>query len=160
MTTQSMRATTAAESRYRIHQPNSRGRRVLVLALDAQGQDILGELLAEPWNQSLFGYLQDDRLQRISATGEAVAEATPLADSLDSIDAIVLVVTPDSPAAAFDLIGDLSQTRRIMTAGFVFGDTRERALHALLPTVRRITVSMVTHADRDALTESLHALRA
>jgi hypothetical protein len=54
MPSESARATTAAESRYRIDAPNSRARTIKVIALDEPSEGVLRRLSDGRWNKATF----------------------------------------------------------------------------------------------------------
>ena len=54
MLSESARATSAAEARFRINDPNSRGRTVKVIALDALSERVAKQLASRPWNSASF----------------------------------------------------------------------------------------------------------
>src|SRR5262245_27622711 len=51
---ESARATTAAEARYRIDAPNSRPRHVMVVALDRPSETVVKRLAQLPWSRAGF----------------------------------------------------------------------------------------------------------
>jgi hypothetical protein len=54
MLSESARATTAAESRFRINDPNSLPRSVKVIAMDAPSERAVKELAKAHWNRASF----------------------------------------------------------------------------------------------------------
>lgn len=157
MMTQSMRATSAAESRFRIAQPNSKGRKTLVLALGKQALTPLAELQELSWNNAVLGFYTSGHLELYNGQD---AQQVALDDALDQLDVVVLLITSDSDIEAIETIGEACSRRRIMTSGFVFGHPDDTEINPVLACTRRVTVSLVTDADTDTLIESLRALRA
>lgn len=157
MITQSMRATTAAESRFRIAQPNSRGRKTLVLALGKEALTPLAELQQLSWNNTAMGLYTAGHLELYNGQD---ARQIALGEALDQLDVVVLLITPDSDIEAIETIGEACSERRIMTSGFVLGQSEDTDSTPVLACTRRVTVSLVTDADTDTLIESLRALRA
>ncbi|MEP4545402.1 MAG: hypothetical protein ABJ000_04425 [Saccharospirillum sp.] len=157
MMTQSMRATSAAESRFRIAQPNSRTRKTLVLALGRQALTPLAELQQLSWNNTVMGLYTAGHLELYSGQE---ARRVPLDDALDQLDVMVLLITSDSDTESIERIGEACSRRRIMTSGFVLEPPDETDLNPVLACTRRVTVSLVTDTDTDTLIESLRAVRA
>lgn len=157
MLTQSMRVTTAAESRYRIALPNSRGRKTLVLALGNTALTSLSELQELPWNNALFGLYSSGDLKLYQ---EQTTHITPLGDALNNVDVVIMLITTDSDIESIEAIGKACSERRIMTSGFVLNHNDDPALQSVMSAARRVTVSLVTDIDTDTLIESLRAVRA
>ncbi len=157
MITQSMRATSAAESRFRIAQPNSKGRKTLVLALGKQALTPLAELQQLSWNNTAMGLYTAGHLELYNGQD---AHQVVLDDALDQLDVVVLLITSDSDIEAIETIGEACSRRRIMTSGYVLGQPDDTDINPVLACTRRVTVSLVTDTDTDTLIESLRALRA
>lgn len=158
MISQSMRVTTAAESRYRIALPNSRGRKTLVLALGPSALNTLAQLQTLNWNNALLGQYSEAQVTLYQA--EQTQREVGLNDLLDDVDVVVLLITADSSTDAIEAIGRACSARRIMTSGFVLEHHDAAALRPVLSCARRVTVSLVTEVDTDTLVESLRAVRA
>lgn len=156
MISQSMRVSTAAESRYRIAQLNSRGRKTLILALGQSALISLAKLQKLHWNNASFGLYSGGALQLYQ---EQQTQRLELNSVLNDVDVVVLLITADSNTEAIEAIGEACSTRRIMTSGFVL-EHDDALLASVLSYTRRVTVSLVTDVDTDALVESLRALRA
>lgn len=157
MITQSMRATSAAESRFRIAQPNSRTRKTLVLALGRQALTPLAELQQLGWNNTVMGLYTAGHLELYSGQE---TRRVPLDDALDQLDVMVLLITSDSDTESIERIGEACSRRRIMTSGFVLEPPDETDINTVLDCTRRVTVSLVIDTDTDTLIESLRAVRA
>ncbi|MEX1215516.1 hypothetical protein [Saccharospirillum sp.] len=159
MLSQSVRVTTAAESRYRIALPNSRGRKTLVLALGKSALTALAELQELEWNNTQFGFYASGELQLYQA--QQTLRVT-FNDLLDKVDVVVLLITADSDVDAIVSIGHACSERRVMTSGFILvqTDRDEATLNNVLACTRKVTVSLVADADTDTLIESLRAVRA
>ena len=93
------RATTAAETRYRISYPEFTRRDSRVIALDEQAADIVRQLAGQPWSGGHFlvfeSALPDDALLRPAVGGTAL-----LSEELDGADAVVMVATAQASAEA------------------------------------------------------------
>lgn len=157
MLSQSMRATAATESRFRINMPNSHGRQALVLAIGHLALTHLAELQLNTWNSLQFGHYSSGELTLFKA---GVSKQSTLDSALAGIDVVVLLVTADSELASLDALGQVCSAKRIMTSGFVLEHREDSTLRTVLARTRKVTVSLVTDADTDAVIESLRALRA
>lgn len=157
MISQSMRATAAAESRFRINMPNSHGRQALVLAIGNLALTYLAELQELTWNSALFGHISKGNLRLFN---DQANNLSGLDTALNGVDVVVLLVTADSELTALDTIGNACTAKRIMTSGFVLEHRDDPTLRTVLAHTRKVTVSLVTDADTDAVIESLRALRA
>lgn len=157
------RASTAAESRFRINAPAFAHRSSRVIALDPAAAAALTGLARERrWGGGHFLLFEsevpgDALLQRLPGAGTSL-----LSEELDGADTVVMVASaegaglPGSTAAA-SIIGDAAADRAIMTAGLVMpGD----APHGEVVTALRPN-AMVLVVLRDAtdLPEVLSALR-
>ena len=157
MPSESARATTASESRFRVQAPNSATRRVAVVALDADAAALAEELAAEAWNGAAFWHAGG-----LAARGEGLDDF--LADLAGATRRVVEVV------AASDLVvllagasgdGAAAAARRVMAAGIVLaGEADDAALSRALTTLRPHVGMLVVARDRDYAAAMMEALRA
>lgn len=153
---ESARAASAAESRFRITRPIAPARNARIIALDEPAASVVRRVADRRWSAARFylcGNTGGDRVAPRTLDGEPVA----LADLLTGTDVVVVVATDDTgrgPAAA---IGAGCGERAVMTAGVVLGDGFEAddAVAALRPHARVLLLS----ADESDLVELLTALR-
>jgi len=172
MTSQTVRATTAAESRYRINTPNSKGRSTLVLGLEASSADLMCEMAGLEWNGARFRTVVPAAGARKPAKGLSVdaddlvlqapdGELSRLSDELASTDVVVMFARSGEVAQAASVVGDAAFGRHLMTAGFVLDEQDDRqALEVTLAAVRPFVISLVVGSDADAFSETLYAIRA
>ena len=166
MISESARASSAAEARFRIDAPNARPRQTWVVALDPAAERVMQRIARNPWNgarffsvaatkpasHSLSDIVIDITLRNAGGTGQ------PPTEVLTSADAIVMIATAGTGAEAASLIGRACSALGIMATGLVVagpGDT-ERTLQSLRPHASMIVVA----SGAEYLTEMLSALRA
>lgn len=165
MLSESARATTAAEARFRVQAPNSRPRRVAVVALDAAAAALAADLAALPWHGAAFWTWRalvadaeglDAFLADLAGTTRRLLEVVADADLI-----VLLAGTSGEGAAAASAIGEAAAARRVMAAGIIMAGSAEvaalpRALSLLRPHVGMLVVA----EDRDYAAAMLEALRA
>lgn len=159
------RASTAAESRYRIQRPLILTRDTRVIALDPDAAGIVGRIAERPWS----GGAHFLTYERGSATRDSEdfdvdakvhttsGRETMLSEELDGADVAVMVATDNTGATAASVIGHACAARGIMTAGLVVagGGVADEAVSALRPHA----VVLVRTNDEDDVQEMLSALR-
>ena len=133
------RAATAEEARFRIDRPIG-GRSALVVALDEQAAHVVDRVARRPWRGARFRHAND-----------------PL-PSLEDVDAVVMVATPEADGEVAAALARACAERGIMTAGLILGERLEAAdaLARLRPYARNLMVT----SDEDDVAEVLTALRA
>lgn len=171
------RATSAAESRFRIQRPIAPARAARIIALDDAAAGVLSRIADRPWANARF-YLceaaEDPAV--LSAARAAVADvpglpeaehdtalreiggpAFPLSGELTGTDVVVLVATGSAGRDHAAAIGRVCAARSIMTAGVVLAAPGgpDDAVAALRPFAR----VLLPTADEGDLVELLAALR-
>ena len=172
MLSESARANSAAEARFRVQAPNSLPRTIKVIALDAAGEAVLGRLAPAGWNHVTFLTAASDRQPRDPDDRSAAAPEDALqrlagnfgsiADEVDAADLVILVAGPGGHADAASLIGQACSLRRVMTTGFVVGGAAasDSELSKTLAQLRPWSL-MVVLAKGDAyIDDMITALRA
>lgn len=165
---ESARATTAAEARFRVRDPNSTPRAMMVVALDPPAAALAEALAGRDWRRVNFsralgsppGALSPGETGLSSWLATIADEAAGLTDEVGRVDIVQMLasVGHDAPAAA--LIGDACFARGIKTSGIIIDDPAAepealtRSLRALRPWV--MTLSVIGSADD--VDEILHAL--
>ena len=148
------RATTRAESQFRIDYPLPPARATRVVALDDESLAVVRVVASEPWAQASFFTAAEQGRTLLSLEGEE----SPLRDVLHGVDTLVMVAATGENLDAAATIGDACSRLGVMTAGLVlssFGLTSD-ALLALRPYARILMVP----AEPDDLVELLRAMRA
>lgn len=152
-------AATAAEARFRVNYPNSKGRVSRVVALDTDAASVVGRVSGQSWNGAHFltyerpAHAETDAILRSSDGSER-----RLSDELDGADVAVMIATAGVAAEGASIIGRACAARGIMTAGLAMGDGSglDDAVTALRPYASVLVVS----ADLDYVPHMLAALRA
>lgn len=172
MTSQSAKVTTAAESRFRINKPNSRGRSSLVLGLEKSTAQTISALAGLEWNGARFRtVVQEGEVDALSKGLEVGAgdlllqspdgEISRLSDELPSTDVVVMYTRSGESASAASIVGEAAFSRNLMTAGFVLDEHNDRqGLEKTLSAVRPFVISLVVGPDEESFTETLRAIRA
>ncbi|MFC0553226.1 hypothetical protein ACFFHJ_20230 [Planotetraspora thailandica] len=157
---ESARAASASESRYRITVPIAPARNARVIALDARSAAVARRISDGPWANARFYTCEATRGRR--RADEVLLhgiDGVPAAldDMLRGTDVVVVIATDDSGGALAAAIGSACSARAITTAGVVLGDGFEAddAVAALRPHARVLLLS----ADESDAFELLRALR-
>lgn len=150
---QCARASSAAESRYRIDVPIAPARAARVIALDERAAGVARRVAGLGWAQARFYTCSGERTTPRELAGAAV----PLAEVLTGTDVVVVLATEDSGRAHAAAIGESCWRRGITTAGLVLGVDFEAqdAVAALRPFARVLLPS----ADETDVIDLLTALR-
>lgn len=167
---ESARATTAEESRFRINYPNSRPRKSRIIALDATAETALERLAAgysgghahflryveaKPVTDSLKMLAVDAVLEDLSGT------RTSLTDEIADADVIVMLTTAGSSPEAAEIIGNACFVRGKMTTGLVVSSVDVLALDLArtLTAMRPFAAMLVISNGDEYVAEMLSALR-
>ncbi|GII42768.1 hypothetical protein Pph01_77710 [Planotetraspora phitsanulokensis] len=157
---ESAKAASASESRYRITVPIAPARNARVIALDTRAASVARRISDGPWANARFytceaapdrGPADEFLLYRLDGVPAA------LDDMLRDTDVVVIMATDDSGGTRAAAIGSACSARAITTAGVVLGDGFEAddAVAALRPHARVLLLS----ADESDAFELLRALR-
>ena len=130
MRSESARATTAAEARYRIEAPNSLPRNVKVIALGPQSETVVQRLSRLPWTRAQFLTASSfttnigDRkeFQIGSWLSDLAGHAKSLVDEVAGADLVVMIAAAGEPAHAAEMIGVACRARNVMATGLVLND--------------------------------------
>jgi hypothetical protein len=179
---ESARAASREESRFRITRPLAPARNARVIALDRAAEAVARRVARGPWARARFytvacgasapsgGPVADgapDADRFAPGAGGASADSPPLfelhgrpaalTDVLTGTDVVVILATEDSGRAQAAAIGRECGARSITTAGVILGDGFEAddAMAALRPYARVLLLS----ADESDVFELLTALR-
>jgi hypothetical protein len=151
MISESARMSSAAEARFRIDTPNSRGRAVKVIALDRGAEAVVDSLAQGNWNGATF-----------FRAGELTERPVKLAEEIDVADLVVMIATAGENLPDVAAIGNACSARRVTTTGLVLGavDTPDAALSRTLAQLRPWTLMLVIANTTDYIGDMLRALRA
>jgi hypothetical protein len=172
MISQSSRATTAAESRFRINNPNSKGRSSLVLGLGKSSMPTLSALSCMEWNGARFSCVVKGDEVYGSAAELAIGpedlmlqspngDISRLSDELANTDVVIMFARSGESAQAAATVGGAAFSRNLMTAGFVLDEHNDRqGVEETLSALRPFVISLVVGPDEESFIETLSAIRA
>jgi hypothetical protein len=172
MLSESARATSSSEARFRIDYPNSMPRLVKVIALDEVGWTCVDQIAALPWRRAAFFTLQSLENAPASPPAESYAvrawlrgiagETTSLIEEIDNADLVVMLASAGSNAEAALLIGEACHMRKVTAIGLMLQDaeTTDAMIERTLKTMRPFVTMLVTADDAEYIEEMLNALRA
>ena len=169
MLSESARATTAAEARFRIADPNSLPRSVKVVALDRASEDVVKRLAAQNWRNASFftasAFAAPHAAGSFSMEGwlsDLTGRTKNLIDEVAGTDLMVMIATTGGDAQAAAIIGEACQLRHVMTTSLVLGseDAAEEPLAHTLAQLRPYANMLVTATSEDYIADMLTALRA
>ncbi|MCX2180221.1 3-methyl-2-oxobutanoate hydroxymethyltransferase [Streptomyces sp. SKN60] len=149
---ESARAASAHESRFRIDAPITPARTARIVALDARAAAVARRLAARTWAGARFyTAVSTETLHRLDGT------PVPLDGVIARTDVVVVLATEDRGHRVAAAIGGICRRRGITTAGVVLGEGYEAgdAVAALRPYARVLLRS----ADEGDVLELLTALR-
>jgi hypothetical protein len=164
---ESARATSAAEQRYRIDAPNSQPRAVKVIALDQASERVVKRMAKGPWRRATFftsrGEDAPSGAWSLQAwLGDVAGRALDLLEEIATADLVVMVAAAGGSPPAASVIGEACALNHVMTTALIVGAQGQpdaalaRTLAALRP-----YASMLVLADGDDYIEAmLEALRA
>src|SRR5262245_33740166 len=129
MPSESARASSAAENRYRVDAPNSRPRAVKVVALDRPSQVLAERLAQERWvgagflTASAFSAAPqaDGRFSMNAWLSDLSGRTRHLLEEISGADQVVMIACAgeDVPAAA--IVGEACSLKRVTTTALVIG---------------------------------------
>jgi hypothetical protein len=166
---ESARATTAEESRFRINYPNSLPRVSRIIALDERSLAALSGLETLPWNGArFFRYV---RAQTGSATlptlpvdaelEDSSGKRSSLSSEVAEADVVIMVTSAGTAPEAAEIIGNACLVRGKRATGLVLvGDDDGEALSKTLTAFRPYAAMLVVSTGEDYIREMLTALRA
>jgi len=168
MLSESARATSGSEARFRIDYPNSMPRLVKVIALDEVSRTRVDQIAALPFRHAAFFTLLSlenapASLPAESATVRGIAgDTTSLIEEIDSADLVVMLASAGSKAEAALLIGEACRMRKVTAIGLILRDaeTIDATIEPTLKTMRPFVTMLVIASGAEYIEEMLNALRA
>lgn len=147
MISESARATSGAEARFRVDPGAVVSRRVKVVALDAASDPLMKRLAAGQWNSVTFV--------------PHAAVTTRGADDIAASDLVVMLVSAGSDAGAAARIGQACSDMRTHTATFVVrpSSATDEALSRTLAQVRPWSLMVVVASDEAYVEDVLRSFR-
>jgi hypothetical protein len=170
MPSESARASSAAESRFRIDAPNARPRAVKVVALDRPSQAVVERLAQERWNGA--GFLTapafsaapqpDGRFSMQAWLSDLSGRTRHLLNEIAGADQVVMIASAgeDVPAAA--IIGEACSLKRVTTTALVLGGAHasDQAVARTLAQLRPWALMLVVASSEAYIADMLCALQA
>ncbi len=164
---ESARATSAAEQRFRIEAPNSQPRAVKVIALDAASEAVVKRIAQRPWGRATFftsrGEAAPAGAWSLQAwLGDVAGRALDLLEEIASADLVVMVAAAGGSPAAASVIGEACALNRVMTTALIVGANgqSDAALARTLGCLRPYASMLVLADGEDYIEAMLQALRA
>ncbi len=168
MQSESARAASRAEARFRIDAPNSRRRAVKVIALDSQSERIVERLAQSSWAGAVFLTAAGGapaRGERFSISGwlaDLAGHTKNLVGEIDSADHVVMIATAGEKLEAASIIGEACSLKQVMTTALVLSQasTGDAVLSQSLAQLRPWALMLVIASAEDYIADMLAALRA
>jgi hypothetical protein len=168
MPSESARAASAAEARFRINAPNSSPRAIKVIALDRPSESVVKKLAQAGWANATFlttlatAPPRNEPFSMSGWLGDLAGHTKNLVDEIDHADLVVMISTAGENAEAASIIGEACSLKRVMTTALVIArDTAsDAALSQSLAHLRPWAVMLVVASAEDYITDMLVALRA
>jgi hypothetical protein len=168
---ESARMSSAAEARFRINAPNSKPRRVKVIALDRPSEAVVKRLSTLAWNDAVFltaSAFTGESPQRGSSfsmqgwLSDLAGRAKNLIDEVADADLVVMVATAGENAHAATLVGEACSAKRVNTTGLILGapSVTDAMLSKTLSRLRPWSLMLVIASAEDYIADMLIALRA
>lgn len=170
MASETARASSAAESRFRIDDPNSRPRIVKVVALDRPSEAVAGRLAQEHWNGASFltasGFSAEPRANHPPSMRARLSDLSgrtrQLLEEIDGADLVAMIASAGESVPAAAIIGEACSLKRVTTTALVLGGASEtdQALSQTLAQLRPWALMLVVASSEASVADMLHALRA
>ena len=170
MLSQSARASSAAEARFRIDDPNSRPRTVKVVALDRPSEAVVEQLAQEQWNGAVFlmgsafaaGPHDHRQFSMETWPSDLSGRTKRLVDEISCADLVMMIATAGEDASLAAIIGEACSLKRVMTSALVLGgaSTTDGVLSRTLAQLRPWALMLVVASTDDYVADMLRALRA
>lgn len=159
----SARATSRSESKYRIDYPLVPTRGARVIALDEGAEKIIRRTAQNDWKAAHF-FVVETAPSRSEYIDDSVdvnlrsldGENVQLKDELNGVDVVVMVATTDTGSIAASTIAAACTVRGIMTAGIIISKDATSTVAALRPHARILLIS-ASETDLDTLLSAIRA---
>jgi hypothetical protein len=165
---ESARATSAAEARFRIDDPNSKPRAVKVIALDAASERVVKRIARGPWRRATFftslagGAPSGGTWSMQAWLGDVAGSVQNLLDEIASADLVVMVAATGGSPQAASVIGEACGLNNVMTTALIVDahGQSDAALSRTLACLRPYASMLVVAEGEDYIEAMLSALRA
>jgi hypothetical protein len=171
MESDSARASSAAEARFRINDANSLPRVVKVVALDGPSRAVVERLAQRSWNGASFliapsvtvAPLGNSQSSTAISLRDLAGHSRPLLDEIACADLVVMIAFAGENAHAAATIGEACSLRRVATSALVIRGacTSDAVLSKTLQQLRPwMLMLVVATEEEDYVADILGALRA
>jgi hypothetical protein len=168
MLSESARMSSAAEARFRIDAPNSKGRTIRVIALDRPSERVVKSLAQRPWNGATFftaSAFGDAPRKGESFAGwlsDLAGRTKNLVEEVAGADLVVMVATAGENMQAASIVGEACSLKRVMTTALVLGSEQisDEVLSKTLSQLRPWSLMLVIASADEYIADMLTALRA
>lgn len=170
MQSESARAGSAAEARFRIDDANSRPRAVKVVALDRSSELVAKRLAEKQWNGASFltastfdlPLAGEAQFAMGSFLSDLAGRTRHLLDEINAADLVVMIATAGENASAAPIVGEACSLKRVTTTALVLGGApaTDEALSRTLAQLRPWALMLVVASSEDYVADMLSALRA
>jgi hypothetical protein len=165
---ESARATSAAEARYRIDDPNSKPRAVKVIALDAASERVVKRVAKGAWSRATFftsltGDAPGGQSWSMQAwLGDVAGRAQDLLGEIATADLVVMVAQAGGSPQAASVIGEACGLNNVMATALIVDahGQSDAALSRTLACLRPYASMLVVADGEDYIEAMLAALRA
>jgi len=166
---ESARASSAAEARFRINAPNSRPRAIKIVALDRPSEGVVKRLSEQgTFNNATFLTVparpvpSGEPFSMAGWLGDLAGRTKDLLKEIDGADHVVMIATAGEPLDAASVIGEACSLKRVMTTALILTPslTSDEVLSRSLAQLRPWSLMLVIASEEDYIADMLVALRA
>jgi hypothetical protein len=170
MPSESARASSATDARFRIDAPNARPRAVRVVALDRPSEALAERLERDRWNGAAFLTASafsvaprlDGQFSMQAWLSDLSGRTRHLLQEIDGADQVVMIACAgeDVPAAA--IIGEACSLKRVTTTALIIGSASatDQAVARTLAQLRPWALMIVVASSDAYVADMLRALHA
>jgi hypothetical protein len=163
---ESARAASAAEQRFRVQAPNSRRRRTTVIALDTPSETLLRRLSQDSWNQATFlkapvGDPPEDPQTADGWMTDLAERRTRVRDEVNEADQVIMLASAGGRADAAGIIGRACSLKRVTTTALIVSadGSSDRDVAKTLVQLRPWSLMVVIASSDDYVSDMMSALR-
>jgi hypothetical protein len=169
MSSESARANSTAESRFRIDYPNSCPRAVKVMALDRPSNATVERLARDHWNGATFlttsafsAERQGGQFSMQAWLSDLSGRTKYLLDEVEGSDLVVMIASAGESVPAAAIIGQACSLKRVATTALVLDDASvsDQARSLTLSQLRPWALMLVVANSEACVADMLRALRA
>jgi hypothetical protein len=169
MQSESARASSAVEARFRINAPNSRPRAIKIIALDRPSEGVVKRLAQQStWGNATFltalagTPAPDERFSVSGWLGDLAGHTKDLLNEINGADQVIMIATAGEALDAVSIIGEACSLKRVMTTALILSppSASDEALARSLAQLRPWSLMLVVASAEDYITDMLVALRA